>query len=167
MQIVGNYIPKMVIKFAFCVVSLLWTSRYVLICHTLLTYFLCCNLFVMFCLTLSAISTNVLEICLPITSFYPFTNGQLHHEYTVTAVGPLLQRFSRMFSKFAWATLWYWFFMTFYPLLWTAAQRSVAVLANFANLLKTCVAFCHTWLPLFLNANYCDIFKCLFGDGAP
>ena len=39
----------------------------------------------MFCLTLSAISTNVLEIRLPITSFYPFTDGQLHHEYTVTA----------------------------------------------------------------------------------
>ena len=60
LQIVGNYIHKMVIKFAFCVVSLLWTSRYVLICCTLLTHFLRCNLFVMFCLTLSAISTNVL-----------------------------------------------------------------------------------------------------------
>ena len=85
LQIVGNYIHKMVIKFAFCVVSLLWTSRYVLICCTLLTHFLCCNLFVMFCLTLSAISMNVLEIRLPITSIYPFTEGQLHHEYPVTA----------------------------------------------------------------------------------
>ena len=80
----------------------------------------------------------------------------------------LLQQFSRMFSKFAWATLRYWFFMTFYPfypLLWTTAQRSVAVLANFANLLKTRIAFCRTWPPLFLNAKYCDIFKCLLGTG--
>ena len=84
LKIVGNYIHKMVIKFAFCVVSLLWTSRYELICCTLLTHFLCCNLFVMFCLTLSAISANVLEIRLPITSIYPFTDGQLHHEYPVT-----------------------------------------------------------------------------------
>ena len=71
----GNYIHRMVIKFAFCVVSLLWTSRYVLICCTLLTHFLYCNLFVMFYLTLSAISANVLEIRLPITSIYPFTDG--------------------------------------------------------------------------------------------
>ena len=75
LQIDGNYIHKMVIKFAFCVVSLLWTSRYVLICCTLLTHFLCCKLFVMFYLTLSVISENVLEIRLPITSIYPFTDG--------------------------------------------------------------------------------------------
>ena len=75
LQIDGNYIHKMVIKFAFCVVSLLWTSRYVLICCTLLMHFLCCNLFVMFYLTLSAISANVLEIRLPITSIYSFTDG--------------------------------------------------------------------------------------------
>ena len=67
LQIVGNYIHKMVIKFAFCVVSLLWTSRYVLICCLYSSY------------------ANVLEICLPITSIYPFTDGQLHHEYPVTA----------------------------------------------------------------------------------
>ena len=85
LQIVGNYIHKMVIKFAFCVVSLLWTSRYVLICCTLLTHFLCCNLFVMFYLTLSAISANVLEIRLPITSIYPFTDGQLYHKCPTTA----------------------------------------------------------------------------------
>ena len=85
LQIVGNYIHKMVIKFAFCVVSLLWTSRYVLICCTLLTHFLCSNLFVMFCLTLSAISANVLEIRLPITSIYLFTDGLFHHEYPVAA----------------------------------------------------------------------------------
>ena len=84
LQIDGNYIHKMVIKFAFCVVSLLWTSRYVLIGCTLLTHFLCCNFFVMFCLTLSAISTNVLEIRLPITIIYPFTDGQFHHKYSVT-----------------------------------------------------------------------------------
>ena len=71
LQLVGNYIHKMVIKFAFCTVSLLWTSRYVLICYTRLTHFLCCNMFVMLCWITSAISTNVLEICLPITSVKP------------------------------------------------------------------------------------------------
>ena len=115
LQIDGNYIHKMVIKFAFCVVSLLWTSRYVLICCTLLTHFLCCNLFVMFCLTLSAISANVLEIHLPITSIYPFTDGQLHHKYSVTVFdsdfqecsqnsrgppcGTIFKRFVTHFSK--------------------------------------------------------------------
>ena len=43
----------MVIKFVFCVVSLLWTSRYVLIDISNLTHFLCRNLFVMSCLTQS------------------------------------------------------------------------------------------------------------------
>ena len=62
LQLVDNYIHKMVIKFAFCVVSLLWTSRYVLICCTRLMHFLCCNLFVMLCQMISAISVNVLEI---------------------------------------------------------------------------------------------------------
>ena len=68
MQLVGNYIHKMVIKFAFCVVSLLWTSRYVLIDYTHLTHFLYCNLFVMLCWITSVISVNVLEIRLPITN---------------------------------------------------------------------------------------------------
>ena len=54
LQIAGNYIHKMVIKFAFCVVSLLWTYRYVLIDISNLTHYLCRNLFVMSCLTLSA-----------------------------------------------------------------------------------------------------------------
>ena len=39
------------------------------------THFLCGNLFVMLYLTLSAISANVLEIRLPITDIYPFTDG--------------------------------------------------------------------------------------------
>ena len=67
LQFVGNYIHKMVIKFVFCEVSLLWTFRYVLIDYTRLTHFLCCNLFVMLCWIISAISANVLEIRLPIT----------------------------------------------------------------------------------------------------
>ena len=54
MQIVNNYIHKMVIKFLFCMVSLLWTSRYVLIDISSLTHFLCRNLFVMSCLISSA-----------------------------------------------------------------------------------------------------------------
>ena len=66
-QLVGNYIHKMVIKFVFCAVSLLWTSRYVLIDYTHLMHFLCCNLFVLLCWIMSAISANVLEIHLSIT----------------------------------------------------------------------------------------------------
>ena len=98
LQLVCNYIHKMVIKFAFCAVSLLWTSRYVLICSIHLTHFLCCNLFVMLCWITSAISVNVLEIRLPITGILIFTDGQLHHKYHC---GRLLLRFSRMFSKLA------------------------------------------------------------------
>ena len=50
LQLVANCVLKMVIKFSFCVVSLLWTSRYVLIDISSLTHFLCRNLFVMSCL---------------------------------------------------------------------------------------------------------------------
>ena len=53
LQLVDNYVLKMVIKFVFCVVSLPWTSRYVLIDISNLTHFLCRNLFVMSCLTQS------------------------------------------------------------------------------------------------------------------
>ena len=101
LQLVSNYIHKMVIKCAFCAVSLLWTSRYVLICYTRLMHFLCCNLFVMLCWITSVIFVNVLEIRLPITSVLAYTNfndGQLHHKYRC---GRLLSQFSRMFSKLA------------------------------------------------------------------
>ena len=107
LQIDGNYIHKMVIKFAFCVVSLLWTSRYVLICCTLLTHFLCCNLFVMFYLTLSAISANVLETRLPITSIYPFTDGLLHHEYPVTTFYSNFQGCSQNSRELPCSTIFY------------------------------------------------------------
>ena len=50
---------RWLLNFVFCVVSFR-TSRYVLICCTHLTHFLCCNLFVMSYLTLSAISSNIL-----------------------------------------------------------------------------------------------------------
>ena len=96
LQLVGNYIHKIVIKFVFCVVSLLWTSRYVLIDYTCLTHFLCCNLFVMLCWISSAISANVLKIRLSITGILILTDGQLHHKYCCNC---LLPRFSRMFSK--------------------------------------------------------------------
>ena len=56
LQLVANYVLKMLIKFPFCVVSLLWTSRYVLIDISSLTHFLCRNLFVMSCLIPSASS---------------------------------------------------------------------------------------------------------------
>ena len=54
LQLVANYVLKMFIKFLFCVVSLLWTSRYVLFDISSLTHFLCRNLFVMSCLIPSA-----------------------------------------------------------------------------------------------------------------
>ena len=72
---VDNYVHRMVIKVVLCVGSLLWTSRYVLIDISNVTHFLCCNPFVMLYLTLSAISANVLEIRLPITDIYPFSDG--------------------------------------------------------------------------------------------
>ena len=105
LQLVGNYIHKMVIKFVLCAVSLLWTSRCLLIYYTPLMHFLCCNLFVMLCWITWVISTNVLEIRLPITGILIFTDCQLHHKY---CCDHLLLRFSRMFSKLTWATLWYW-----------------------------------------------------------
>ena len=71
LQLVGNYVLKMVIKFLFCKISLPGTSGCVLIGISNHTHFLCHNLFVMSCLTPSAISANVLEIRLPITGNYP------------------------------------------------------------------------------------------------
>ena len=46
-----NYVLKMFIIFAFCMISLPHSSRYVLIDISNLTHFLCRNLFVMSCLT--------------------------------------------------------------------------------------------------------------------
>ena len=46
-----NYVLKMFIIFAFCMISLPHSSRYVLIDISNLTHFLCHNLFVMSCLT--------------------------------------------------------------------------------------------------------------------
>ena len=46
-----NYVLKMFIIFAFCMISLPHSSRYVLIDISNLTYFLCRNLFVMSSLT--------------------------------------------------------------------------------------------------------------------
>ena len=53
-QLVANYVRKMFINFPFCLVSLLWLSRYLLIDISSLTHFLCRNLFVMSCLIPSA-----------------------------------------------------------------------------------------------------------------
>ena len=47
LQLVRNYVLKMVIIFAFCMISLPKSSRYVLIDFSNLTHFLCLNLFVM------------------------------------------------------------------------------------------------------------------------
>ena len=67
----------------------------------------------MFCLTLSAISANVLEIRLPITSNYAL----LMSTPSQMPCNRFRQRFSRMFSKLAWATLRYYFmrFVTHFP----------------------------------------------------
>ena len=147
LQPVGNYIHKTVIKFVFCVVSLLWTSRYVLIDYTRLMHFLCCNLFVMLCWISSAISTNVLKIRLSITGILTFIDGQLHHKYHCDL---LLSQFSRMFSKLAWANLRYWFLWGLLPILpvfmgYPPHGSRWLVLANFAKLLKTHVAVRRTW----------------------
>ena len=74
-KFVLNYVLKIVIIFAFCMISLPNSSKYVLIDISSLTHFLCRNSFVMTFLILSAISANVLEIRLPITDIYPFTAG--------------------------------------------------------------------------------------------
>ena len=84
LHLVSNYIHKMIIKFLFCETSLPGTSTCVLIDISNLTHFLCCNLLVMSCLTPSAISANVWEIRLLITSIYPCTDGQPHHKCPVT-----------------------------------------------------------------------------------
>ena len=137
LQLVGNYIHKMVIKFVFCAVSLLWAPRYVLIDYTHLRHFLCCNLFVMLCWITSVISTNVLEIRLPITSvklFLNSTDGQLHHKYCCSHV---LSRFSRLFSKLAWVTLLFWFLWGLLPILPTFMGYHMGVSGCFSEFCKS------------------------------
>ena len=154
----------MIIKFLFCETSLPGTSRCVLIDISNLTHILCCNLLVMSCLTPSAISANVLENAyssLAFTLILTVNPSQM-------PCNRLRQRFSRMFSKLAWATLRYYFCEVcypFFPPLWATAWRSVAFLANFANLLKTCVAFKRTRPPWFLTTKYYDIFIVCLGTG--
>ena len=98
LQLIGNYIHKIVIKFAFSVVSELWTSRYVLIDFTRLTHFLCCNF------VCDVLLDNISKFCEcfgnPFKHHWHFnlTDGQLHHKYCCNSVLP---RFSRMFSKLA------------------------------------------------------------------
>ena len=142
-QLVGNYIHKMIIKFVFCAVSLLWTSRYVLIDYTHLTHFLCCNLFVMLCWITSAISANVLEIRLPITNVYPLLILVTVNFITNTVAAISFRDFRDCFQNSHEPPCYtdccevcY----PFYPPLWDTTWRSVAVSANFANLLKTRVA---------------------------
>ena len=132
----------MVIKFLFCKISLPRTSGCMLIDISNLAHFLCCNLFVMSCLTSSA-NSNFHECfgnSLTITVNYPV---QMVNAITNTLLTPCYSDFSRMFSKLAWAILRYYFYEVFYPFfqtLWATAWRSVAILANFANVLKTRIA---------------------------
>ena len=143
MQLVGNYIHKMVIKFVFCVVSLLWTSRYVLIGYTRLMHFLCCNLFVMLCWITSVISANVLEISLPITSVKPTLILLTVNFITNTGAEISFHDFrdcSQNSREPPCCTGFYEVCYPFYLPLWDTTWRSVAVSANFANLLKTRVA---------------------------
>ena len=128
----------------------LFGSPVMIICCTRLTHFLCCNLFVMSYLTLSAISANILEIRLPslsITVYAWLIPSQI-------ACNPLPQRFPRMFSKFARVTLRDPFCEEFTELthLYTLPYGGWwLALANFANFLKTRVAVCRTRHPCFLN----------------
>ena len=147
LQLVGNYIHKMVIKFAFCAISLLWTSRYVLICYTHLMHFLCCNLFVMMCWITSAISANVLEIRLPITSVKPTLILFIVNFITNNAAAFSFRDFrecSQNSREPPCCIDFYEVYYPFYPPLWDTTWESVAVSANFANLLKTRVALRHT-----------------------
>ena len=94
-----NYVLKMFIIFACCMISLPHSARYVLIDISNLTHFLCRKLFVMSCLTSqqTAILANLLEIRLPSLSFSPYRwlmPSQI-------PCNPLIQRFPRMLPKFA------------------------------------------------------------------
>ena len=164
----------MVIKFLFCKISLPWTSRCVLIDFSHLMRFLCCNLFVMFCLTLSAISANVLPSTF--TLYWWSIPSQIPCNH-------LLQWFSRMF-------------LSVYPRdtptvgvshgYTDSSQNSrespcgtnfyeVPILPTFMDYcmeVGDCLSkFCEssqnsrslsTYTPLVLTAKYYDIFKCLF-----
>ena len=98
LQLVGNYIHEIVIKFVFSVVSELWTSRYVLIDFTHLMHFLCCNF------VCDVLLDNISEFrkCFGNSLIHHWhfnlTDGQLHHKHHCDLVLP---RFSRMFSKLA------------------------------------------------------------------
>ena len=147
LQLVGNYIHKMVIKFVFCAVSLLWTSRYVLINYTPLTHFLCCNSFVILCWISSVISVNVLEIRLLITNVYFSLILLTVHFLTNTVVAVSFRDFrecSQNLLEPPCCTDFYEVCYPFYPPLWGTTWESVAVLANFANLLKTHAVFRRT-----------------------
>ena len=134
MQLVANYVLKMVIKFPFYMISLCLTSRYVLIDISSLTQFLCRNLFVMSCLILqhTAISANVLEIRLPSLSITPYRWLMLSQ----IPCNPLLQRFPRMLSKFASFTMRGHFCEDFYlfnPPLWATVWSLVACFSEFCE----------------------------------
>ena len=137
----------MVIKFVFCAVSLLWTSRYVLIDYTHLTHFLCCNLFVMLCWITSAISVNVLEIPLPITIVLAFTYLLTVNFITNTVAAVSFCNFRDCSQNSHEPPCYTNFCEACYPFylpLWDTTWGSVAVSVNFANLLKTHVALRRT-----------------------
>ena len=132
-------------------VSLHRTSRYVLICCTRLKHFLCCNLFVMSYLTLSAISTNVLEIRLPslsITLYGWLTPSQIPCNPLATAIS---ENALKIRTSYPAGPLFCEYFIHLTRLDRALHGAFVAVLANFANVLKTHVAVYRTRHPCFLN----------------
>ena len=94
----------------------------------------------MFYLTLSAISANVLEIRLPITSIYPSTDGEFHHKYSVTVFDSDFRECSQNSRGPPCGIIFYQVCYPFFQTLWATTWRSVAILVNFANLLETRVA---------------------------
>ena len=94
----------------------------------------------MFYLTLSAISTNVLEILLPITIIYPFTDGPFHHKYSVTVFDSDFRECSQNSCRPPCGIIFMRFVTRFYELYGLPHGGQWLFSANFVNLLKTHVA---------------------------
>ena len=148
-----NYVLKMVIIFAFCMISLPHSSRYVLIDISNLTPFLCHKLFVMSSLISS--ENGKFHECsrnsLTITVNYSLLMVKCHHKIPVTPCYSDFRERSQNLRKLPCGTAFCEDFYPFNPTLWGTTWAFVAVLANFANVLKTRVAFCRTQHPCSLN----------------
>ena len=86
---------------------------------------------------LSAISTNVLEIRLPITIIYPFTDSQFHHKYPVTIFDNDFRECSQNSHGPPCGIIFMSFVTHFSELYWLPHGDWWLFLVNFGNLLKT------------------------------